>query len=501
MKGRIINVAEDLSRARYEIELFLVGGAFDLAENSRFISSVDSGHSSVEISYGKLILSCWGDEWSRSWRVERCETEPERLRLECSRQMGRARATVELLRKDMNEESVRSRIEFAASLSAMIESNFAGVRVIRSTTARDDRLHFSGVHTRMVLKDRNRIIAAVGAGSKETQCDIDAALGAGLVWLDYLQRRQTISQLILFAPKDKSLTIATRLTAVRPKGARISLYEIDEAKSSIEPVAAFDQGDLADRMRRARWPQEPSLDKEVSSLVESIARLAPDLIERHQRGGRVLLSIRGLEFAEVSIKHAGVKFGPSKKKLDESNFDELCALVEEIISARKADSVDRTGMLFRSQSERWLESTLRRDITALDPTLDPRHVYSQVPAYRNEQRTFIDLLAVTKTGRLVVIELKVAEDSEFPFQGLDYWLRVEWHRLRGDFHRRGYFKGVRLSDEPPLLYLAAPLFRFHATTRIIAGSIIERVPVYRIGINEDWRAGVRVLMSERVNGF
>ncbi len=500
MKGRIINVADDLSRARYEIELFLIGGAFDLAENSRLISSVTPDHSSIEISYGKLIFSCWGEGWSRSWRVERCEMEPERLRLECSKQMGLARAAVELLRREPDKEAARSRVEFAAALGAMIESNLAGVRVIRSVTNRDDRLHFSGVHTRMVLKDRNRVIAAVGAGSKETQSDIDAALGAGLIWLDHLQRRQSVDQLILFAPKRKSLTLATRLTAVQTKGARISLYEIDEAKRAIDPVSAFDQGDLADRMRRARWPREQKLDAETSSLIDSITRLAPDVIEKHHRGNQVLLSIHGLEFAEVSIKHASVKFGPSKKKLDQSNFSELCALVEEILSARKADSTDRTGMLFRSQSERWLEATLRRDITALDPTLDPRHVYSQVPAYRNEQRTFIDLLGVTKTGRLVVIELKVVEDIEFPFQGLDYWLRVEWHLRRGDFQRRGYFKGVRLSDEPPLLYLAAPLFRFHATTKIIAGSIIERVPVYRIGINEDWRAGVRVLMSERLNG-
>jgi hypothetical protein len=499
VKGRIINVADDLSRARYEIELFLVGGAFDLTENSRFISSVERDSSSIEISYGKLILSCWGDGWSRSWRVERCEIENEKLKLSCSRQMGRARAVVELLRRESDEEAARSRAEFAAALGEMIES-IAGLRVLRSITARDDRLHFSGVHTRMVLKDRNRIIAAVGAGRRETQSDIDSALGAGLVWLDHLQRRQTVDQLMIFAPKNKSHTIATRLTAVEPRGARISLYEIDEAKTMIEPVSAFDQGDLADRLRRARWPRESPLDAEVSSLIDSITRLAPDVIESHQRGGRVRLSIRGLEFAEVSVKDGSMKFGPSKKKLDQSNFDELRAMVEEILSARKSDSPDRNGQMFRSQSERWLESILRRDISALDPTLDPRHVYSQVPAYRSEQRTFIDLLAATKTGRLVVIELKVAEDIEFPFQGLDYWLRVEWHRRRGDFHRRGYFHGAQLSDEPPLLYLAAPLFRFHATTRLIASSIAERVPVYRIGINEDWRAGVRVLISERLNG-
>ncbi|HXG63778.1 MAG TPA: hypothetical protein VNO70_01650, partial [Blastocatellia bacterium] len=131
--------------------------------------------------------------------------------------------------------------------------------------------------------------------------------------------------------------------------------------------------------------------------------------------------------------------------------------------------------------------------------LDPRYAYSQVPAYRGEQRSFIDLLAATREGRLVVIELKVSEDAEFPFQGLDYWIRVEWHRRRGDFQRRGYFQGLRLADAPPLLYLVAPLFRFHATTRLIAGCIAERVPVYRIGINEDWRAGVRILLNEKLN--
>jgi hypothetical protein len=79
-------------------------------------------------------------------------------------------------------------------------------------------------------------------------------------------------------------------------------------------------------------------------------------------------------------------------------------------------------------------------------------------------------------------------------------MRVEWHRLRGDFTRRGYFKGIRISDEPPLLYLVAPLFRFHKTTKLAAGAISSRVPVYRVGINSDWRAGIRVLLSERLNG-
>jgi hypothetical protein len=146
-----------------------------------------------------------------------------------------------------------------------------------------------------------------------------------------------------------------------------------------------------------------------------------------------------------------------------------------------------------------LARPILRDAARIDTNIDSRYVHSQVPIYRGEQRTFIDLLASTVSGRLVVMELKVSEDADFPLQALDYCLKVGWHQQRGDFERRGYFKGVDLSGSRPLLYLVAPLFRFHATTALIAGCISERIPVYRIGINDDWRAGVRVLLREKLN--
>lgn len=498
MKGRTENTTHDPSRALYEIERFTAAGHFDLIEDDRFVLTVAPACSSAEVSYGKLIFSCWGEGWSRSWRVESCETQDYCLRLQCYKRMGLLRCAVELRHSEAKVTSA-SRAEFTSKLPALIESAL-DLRVEHAVTARDDRLHFSGIHARLLLRDKNRAIAAVAVGASESQADIDAALGAGLVWLDHLRRRASVDQLMVFAPRGKALTLATRMTALT-SGARVSLYEIDEATSSIAPVAAFDQGDLADNLRRAMWPRERDLDAATRALVASIIHLAPDAIEIRQRAGSVLFSIRGLEFARVSIKQGRAWFGlgESKKKLDESSSAELSALVEEIISDRRADSSDRNAPVFRAQSERWLEAIIRRGATVVDPAIDPRHVYSQVPAYRGEQRTFIDLLAATRKGRLVVMELKVAEDSEFPFQGLDYWLRVEWHRLRGDFYRRGYFEGVKLSDEPPLLYLVAPLFRFHATTKLIAGWIDARVPVYRIGINEDWRAGVRVLLNERLN--
>lgn len=506
MTGRITFPIEDLSRIKYELELFMLSGSFSLYEDEQFISTIQPNHTAADISYSKLILSCWGEGWSRSWRVVGCEAATGRLRLQCTKQMGRAPCTLELARGQTTGRADLTRAGFALKLAAIIESSFAGWRVERAMTARYNQHHLSGVHARFVINERGRTIAAIGIGERESQSNIDAALGAGIIWLDFLRRKKTsVNRLAIFAPRHRAATIATRLTAVRASGASISLYEVDEAERIIMPVAAFDQGDLSDRLRqaamRARWPRERTLSPEIIALVDGIRRIAPDLIESRQRGRWVLLSIRGLEFARISIARNRIEFGPgeSKERLDLSNQYRLAQLVSEIVAKRNADSDYRNDMVFRAQSERWLESIIRRDVSAIDASLDSRFVYSQVPAYRGEQRFFIDLLAVTREGRLVVIELKVAEDPEFPFQGLDYWLRVEWHRLRGDFQRRGYFQGVELAPAAPLIYLVAPLFRFHATTSLIASSICERAPVYRIGINEDWRAGVRALLTERLN--
>lgn len=497
---------EDMGRARYELERFLLGGAFELCEDHRHVANVEPGCAAAEPSYGKLILSCWGEGWSRSWRVLRVESSAQRLRVQCAKQMGRVTCTLELRRGDADHGANAARETLPARLAALVESNFSRLRVERAVLRRDDKQNFTGIHARLLLKEQGREVAAVGVSSHESPRDVAATLGAGIVWLDALRERGArINRLMIFVPRGQSETIAARLTAVHVEGASVSLYEVDDAQSLIQAVSPFDQGDLGDRLRhaamRAEWPHERRLPLDAMMLVGSIQRLAPDLIAVRRRGGYALLTIHGLEFARVSLRRNRVEFGvgPAKELLTPANQSRLEALVAEIAAVRRADCADPHARLFREQGERWLESILQRDVNAIDASLDRRYAYSQVPVYRGEQRTFIDLLAATRDGQLVVIELKVAEDTELPFQALDYWLRIDWHRRRGDFGRRGYFKQLRLADRPPLIYLVAPVFRFHATTRLIASTIDRRIAVTRIGINDDWRSGVRVLLAERIN--
>ena len=96
-----------------------------------------------------------------------------------------------------------------------------------------------------------------------------------------------------------------------------------------------------------------------------------------------------------------------------------------------------------------------------------------------------------------MIELKVNEDREHVFQGRR--CRVEAHRSRGHISSTKLFGEREISDESSLVYLVAPTLRFHPSFRTLAKMIAPDIEVYRFDINEDWRAGVRVVRRERVN--
>ncbi|MGH9592791.1 MAG: hypothetical protein ACRD5L_06845 [Bryobacteraceae bacterium] len=148
------------------------------------------------------------------------------------------------------------------------------------------------------------------------------------------------------------------------------------------------------------------------------------------------------------------------------------------------------------QPERWLETLVFADPTAIDPRLDPRFLYTQVPAFSAGDRGVIDLLGVTRDARLAVIELKAGEDIHLVLQAADYWLRVRAHQQHDDLRAFGYFPGVELRPEAPLLYMVAPAIRFHPATDIILRYLSKEIEVQRVGLAETWRRGLRVVLRQ-----
>lgn len=147
---------------------------------------------------------------------------------------------------------------------------------------------------------------------------------------------------------------------------------------------------------------------------------------------------------------------------------------------------------YRYGPERWLESLVIRNHRRI--RTDCREtVYCQVPTFVEGDRKVIDILTVTREGRLVVIELKPKRETGLLLQGLDYWDRVRRHLDARDFQRAGYFPGIELRAEPPLLYLVSPLFEFHAVMPVLRSYLDTSVRFNCVGINCDWRRKLRIL--------
>jgi hypothetical protein len=216
--------------------------------------------------------------------------------------------------------------------------------------------------------------------------------------------------------------------------------------------------------------------------------------------------LRGLEFARATLGFAPGEYsfrnseqitfgtGPNETELNDETEPQFLDLMQRVRELRSPYA--RTSPLWRMVPERWLESLVFRDVSALDDRLDARFVYSQVPAFTAADRGMIDVLTCTRDGRLAILELKADEDIHLPLQGVDYWARVVWHHARNEFPRSGYFAGHELSPSSPLLLLVAPALRVHPTTDTLFRYIAREIPCTLLGIDERWREGVRVVFRK-----
>jgi hypothetical protein len=176
---------------------------------------------------------------------------------------------------------------------------------------------------------------------------------------------------------------------------------------------------------------------------------------------------------------------------------ELERLAQDLAERRSAGAADREHPLYRQNPEAWLESQVRAHLEAIHAPLLPAPVYDQVPAFAGGGRGVIDLLAVERSGRLAVLELKATADLHLPLQALDYWLRVKWHLERNEFSPKGYFPGVPLITEPPRLFLVSPALEFHPTTETILSYFAPGIEVERVGLGLDWRKELQVMFRLR----
>lgn len=496
-----------------------------ISVNGRTPLNVNVDDFEFSATHRQLIFSSWTENGSRTWRVMSWNWSGDKLLVQAVRRMGAETATIELVPRASAKAIVASiaaarqeRCEKLAQLVAqtlVCESVSEDHRLKSAPLPKLERAALSpgmrrdqpGRYARIVLRLPHERVAVTGTVAESDLRNVDALFSSSLLWFQRMlesPKRPSIQRLLLVV--ERAILDATRQRHVLLRdslGERIELFEINDDWTQVTPVKRYERKHLW-RKRLTRFP--PVNEGESSARASEIVANAPEAIDMVTSRHGQTLRYHGLPFARIRrvMEQDRLWFGiegSRRRQLDAFYQPDWAKLFRDLETYRNENCRDRRHWLYRASGEAWLESILRRDITKLDPGLiiAPLHAQFRTSHGGPTGARPIDLLALRHDGRLVVVELKVTEDREHVFQGVDYWRRVEAHRRRGHISAAKLFGDREISDESPLVYLVAPTLHFHPSFRTLAKTIAPDIEIYRFDINEDWRSGVRVVRRERVN--
>jgi hypothetical protein len=463
---------------------------------------IEPGEDPLPIQADKFVLAtrgdactleCW-DETRNLVRRIRAVGKVRRgfLELEVERFGGRAGSLLLIdLAQASNAPTARhgARLKYREQFRMSLRRQYSGWKLVELSTEPDLHHSLSPAYPRALLRRGNQAIAAIGAG--EDAIDVDGVLSFGLIWLDYLRRRETrlsVGTLAVFVPIGSENTTCHRVRYLNKDAARYRVF-VHGAGILEEPV---DPGDYTNFSTRLDPFCAPAVDPELAGWIDRLSAI--DGVEcRPRADGSVSLAVRGLEFARTS--GSALLFGIDGHQCvaGSRQLPEIEALARGLARLRNAATPDRSNPLYLRHPEAWLESQVRSSASRLDAGIRDAPLYGQAPHFAAGARGIVDVLAADYHGRLVVVEVKASEDIHLPLQALDYWMRVKWHLERGEFEGRGYFPGIPLRPDPPRLVLAAPALDFHPSNETVLRYFSPEIHVERIGVGIEWRQELRVM--------
>ena len=481
-----------------------------IIEEGQIIFDLETARYSISAERGKCLLHIWSAERNIVREVVDSECKNGVLRL-AVRKFAQSRPhKLQICRdRDLRTAAIKktARTQYARMLERTLQQEFSGWTLDKLSTSMNLERSFSPVYTRGLLRKGHSSLAVLGVNREETQASIDAALTFGLLWLEDCRQREAgrsaLGGLRLYVPPGCSDTLQLRMAYLNKSIARFELVEFDEAEEAAIPKDNFGPGSLESRLLRC--PDVAQAHSQFAASIAKVRALVPETEVAIISPMEISLRLYGLEFARARVAiqpgsfqtGAEIVFGISgfEDILTAENEESFTRLARGIVTSRTS-AADKRHPFWRMYPERWLESLIVKTVSAVDSHLDAACVYSQVPAFSASDRSLIDVLTCTRQGRLAVLELKADEDIHLPLQGLDYWARVTWHHDRGDFQKHGYFKGVELSSQPPLLFLVSPSLRVHPAVETILRYFSPSIQWTLVGLDERWREGIRVVFRK-----
>lgn len=361
----------DAPEPRAAIERFLEAARQPaLLEPGEDLLPLKAGSYAIETRASRLQLQAWDETRNLVRRVTGVRSEtPGRLELvveKFGKREGRL-FLIDLARRAGHDAERRSgRLVFRERFRHMLSRQYPGWRLAELSADADLHHSLSPAYARAFLRQGQRAWAAIAAQGG----DASGTLTFGLVWLDYLRRREqrvTVEGLALFLPAGQERTTCLRLPFLSPEGARYDVFSYSE-EGFVARLDPRDAGNLDTELRpcrRGAFAMPP--------LVERL--LAIPGVERVARGdGSLSLRVRGVEFAEAGPD--GVRFGLAAwTAAAEHHASEIESLARGVARLRHPEARDRDHPLWRQHPEAWLESQVRAHIETVDAALVPEPVY------------------------------------------------------------------------------------------------------------------------------
>jgi len=478
-----------VTEIRETIERFLAASLEPvLSEPGEELIRISADNFALEGCPGSLRLQAWSERRNLVRRVTGIAQHSRGKLVLSTERFGKRPGTlalVDLGRPAGQDATLRSeRLEFREQFRRFLRRQFPLFRIAELSTEADLEHSLSPAYPRALLRQGSNCWAAIGASPDLLHAE--HVLTFGLIWLDYLRSRErdaVLRGLILYLPAGQEKLTCLRLLFLDPNAAQHDAFVYD-------PEGGEDRIDLRDygNLDTGLEPCSRRLPGELDGLIETILKIR-DVESIARPDGELSLRVHGMEFTRT----AGSKLLVGIHGKRSGSLNEAMALAQNLARLRSADASDRLNPVYLANPEAWLESRVRAQVEQIDARLHPAPVYGQVPAFAAADRGVIDLLAVERTGRLVVLELKASQDIHLPLQALDYWIRVKWHLDRREFTPRGYFPGLELRNEPPRLLLVSPALDFHPSNERVLRFFSPGIPVERVGVGLQWRRELKVV--------
>lgn len=453
----------------------------------------------TEISHNKLLFSFLEDKGFQTWRVRNYKIGNGKLNLDLTRNFENENEKITFIprisARELSEAVELARLEKADKIAQIIKESSAKIKLLRV------QLNKENGRIAQIFFETQRKTQTAAIVDVSDSLTPEVLISTAILQLTKLQKRKKnpVETIWILAEKKFAKKIQ-KLHALLSEGwkSKFKIFEISFGKdeANFKELEKLGIGNL--------WSETPGKihlpeTVELSRTAREIINLAPEKIDVIFSKSGETLRFLGLPFARVRrvFGEEKVWFGIEKNRqiLSKTGEPNLFELIDNLEKYRRPHSPNVRHALFQSAPEAWLEAALRRNIKLLDANLILSPVYHQFRAERDK----IDLLALRRDGRLIIIELKVAPDREMIFQAADYWRKIELQRRKGNLQKAGIFGNLEIAGKPTICYLVAPTLSFHTDFKFLSQTISSEIEMHRFNLAENWRENLKVLSREKLD--